>query len=155
MADEPNVPEARPHHPQPAWVKYVILTAIAVVLIILVQWAAGLRTESVRRDTFATAVDALSASLAQAMVEHNTSKLQSTVQRIADATGYQRITVTDEKGQVQCSTDRTLDGKTLEDLKDGPLKTAVSTRAGQMIGKRAIVLAGDTKVGGLEVVASL
>ena len=148
----PDIPAT--HHVQPAWVRYVILTTVFLILIILVYWSGGLRTEGVRRDTFGRGVDALSGSLAQALIERNDSKLQSTLQRIAAASGFDKVTVTDEAGLVQASTDRVMAGKVIEELKAGPMKSLVSNKGGHLVAHRAIVLAGDTRVGGLEVVAS-
>lgn len=147
MAGTPPPLDAKP---QPTWVRPFVLAGAVVVLLVLVQWAGTVRTEAVRRETFARGVDALSGALAQGLVEANSSKLQTTVQRIATESGYERVTVVNLAGAVVASTDR-LSPAVSEEY---PLKTKVVTDGSRLRAVRAIVLAGDTRVGGLEVVSS-
>lgn len=134
---------------QPSWVRPFVVAATAVVLLVAVQWAGTMRTEAVKRETFARGVDALSGALAQSLVEANPSKLQTTVQRIATESGYEKVTVVNLSGVVVASTDR----MSADNPSEYPLKTKVTVDGSRLRGIRAIVLAGDTRLGGLEVVS--
>jgi hypothetical protein len=145
MADESSAPKEKA---QPAWMKPVVIAGVALLLLVLVQWAGSQRTENVRLETFARGTDALSGALAQGLLENNAGKLQTTVQRIATESGYEKVTVTNLSGVVVASTDRIQ----ADIPADFPLKSKVTVDGNRLRAVRAIVLAGDTRLGGLEIV---
>lgn len=148
----PAVPEARSDKPLPSWVRTVVLAAILLLLIVTLQWTAERRVATVRQSAFAQTADAVSAAVAQQALLKGAA-LQTTAQRIAEAGHFDSVTITDEQGLVVATTDRTRDGQTVPALVQGPLAAKVEVREGRLVAHRAVVLAGDTRVGGLELVA--
>ena len=148
----PPVPETSPKGVLPTWVRSVAFAAIFLSLVVMLQWAAERRVAAVRQESLAQAADAVSAAVAQQVLMKEAA-LQTTTRRVAEAGGFDSVTLTDEKGVVIATTDRTREGQTVSELAPGPLTARVQLRSGRLVVHRAVVLAGETRVGGLELVA--
>lgn len=159
MADETQTPppldaadDSKPPKTLPKWLRAPVMVAVGLFLLFVLQWAHNARIAMIRAEVFGRSVDALSASLADDMLQPDPIKMERKLTRIALASGYSRISVTDSNGQVIATTDNTQRSIVIPGLKALVPITRPTKAEGKLTGIRSIVLAGDTSLGGLEVV---
>ncbi|MBS1709163.1 MAG: hypothetical protein JSS65_10645 [Armatimonadetes bacterium] len=152
MSEEQAAPVEK--KPMPSWLRQLILACVAVLIIMLVFWSATLRMEGVRRKELSRGVDAVSSLLTASILERKPDKMRQTLQTLAAAGGYEKVTVTDQTGAVLASTDRTVDGKTIAELSGAPTPAKLRLDQGRYVIVRAINLGEGNAIGGLEVVVA-
>ncbi|HRJ28080.1 MAG TPA: hypothetical protein PLO61_11310 [Fimbriimonadaceae bacterium] len=142
----------RPSKPMPGWMRWAIVGAVILITFLLQGWMGDRRTEAARRDAFLQGVRGLSAALVQPMLQRDSARLQRTLEQIASAGPYSVVVVTDARGLVVASTDRTLENKTLDSLRRPPIQSPKFERLSDRIrAETAIVIGGDNVLGGLRV----
>lgn len=135
----------------PRKARVFLLTGVALALLAIVAWSGSVAGERRRLEEAKRGVTALSRALVPVVLERDNLKARQLLVAVAEQAGYEKITLTDRGGIVLASTDRTEDGKILSGMQDPPLAAEARVIAGQTVVRRAVVIAGETKVGGLEV----
>jgi len=145
--------EIRPTLLNPQYRRYIIATGIVVVLLTLTSWVGAIRTNSARVDTFRSATSALAASLRPDLMDANSQRTDSgrirlgpLVTNVAKAGGYRVVTMTDENGKVLASTDKNLEGSSL-DTNGYPTETTFVGRTPSGLKAASPILLGDTVIG--------
>lgn len=131
----------------------IVMAAIALALLALIVFASNYRTEQVRRAELARNVDAMSEALEPTLLTADRDKIGRVLQDIARAGDYVAVTYADNRGTVVASTDAMKRGIKSEALRKAPIKAEVKSEKGRIIVRRAIILAGDTRFGNLEIIA--
>lgn len=150
----PSVPESKPEHKKtelPAWARPLIFFGAGIVLAGLVGWSSLISAEGKKRESIARSVDALAETMPEYFIQRSFTKIERMVTKVVDSAGYETVTVTDPQGKVIASSNRAMSGKDIGDLKNSITKARLGTDGDVYVIRRSIFLAGDTKLGGLEV----
>jgi hypothetical protein len=156
MSEEmaPPAPEAEPSQAKAVdpRLRPIILAAIGIFLLLLVAWGGNLRVNQTRISELERSVNALSEAIEPTVLVGDHAKLERLATDIAKAGGYREVTIADNAGQIIATTNATRQGKKSEALRVATSKAKAEKQDGQIKIRRAIVLAGDTRYGNLEVV---
>jgi hypothetical protein len=143
--------------PSPA-LRQIAMAAIALVLIALVSVALEIQARGRERAALGKGLDSLGATLVVPLLEarsvvntNRAARLQPLVEGIAEAGGYESVTLTDADGAVLATTDTRLKGQVVEPLKSAPEKAAVGDADGAIQADRAIVGPGGERLGAVRV----
>lgn len=155
MSEEPestqSVTESHPK-PQSPYLRPIVMTAVAIVLLMIVAWGGNMRTHQAKIAEIERSVDALSEAIEPSVLDRNPSKLDRTLLSIAEAGNYKSVSYTDSSGMVISTTDGVRKGKRYEELANCPVKAKATNEKGSIVIRRAVILAGDTRLGNIEVV---
>jgi hypothetical protein len=161
MENEPaalTTPESPTPPPSPTGLdprmRSVILTAMVMALMAVLVWSGNLRAEQTKVAELERAADALSEAIEPSMIADTNLKLERLVIDIATAANYREVSLADNSGKITASTNQTRIGKKSEALKLAPIKAKANLETGQIKVRRAIILAGDTRYGNLEVIVA-
>jgi len=152
MSDEQTAPADK--KPMPKWLRQMVLALICLLIIVLVFWSAMLRMEGVKRKELSRGVDAVASLLTQSLLERKPDKLRQTIESVATAGHYDRITVTDAQGAVIASTDRTVEGTARPEMVKASTPAQTDLKQGRYVVTRAVNLGEGNMIGAVEVVVA-
>lgn len=136
------------------WGKVAIVAGILIVLMALLIWSLNRNANERYRQFFGRAVDGLAAAMQQNVIERNSSRTSSTLQRVVEAAGLESAAITDPTGTVIAASEPGLVGTRIAELSKPPTKAVVKEGDdGAFKGFRAIVLGTNNVIGGLMVVS--
>lgn len=139
MADESAQPTPNPtapieRKPLPVWARYVVAALIILTLLWLQSLAASRRVYAAEREATqegAAAVGALFAETRMAgSAQIDAGRITKLVDALRASGAYERVTFVAAGGQVVASTDKNLQGGTLQDLSKPPAKTEGRDQSG-------------------------
>ncbi len=129
------------------------LAGVALVLLALIVFATNYRFRQIRIAELERSVDALSEALEPTLLVSNNDKIERVIRDVATAGNYIAISYSDNSGHIVASTDSMKRGIKSEELRQAPTKAKAINVRGRIVVRRAVILAGDTRFGNLEVVA--
>ena len=135
----------------PAWGRPVIFFGAGLLLAGLVGWSSLISAEGKKRESIARSVDALAETMPEYFIQRSFTKIERMVTKVVDSAGYETVSVTDPQGKVIASSNRAMSGKDIGELKNSITKARLGTDGDVYVIRRSIFLAGDTKLGGVEV----
>ena len=151
--DEQREPQAQPKSKAfDPRLRSLILAAIGILLLVIVAWGGSLRTNQMRIAELERSVDALSEALEPSVLSEDTRKLERLVTDIAKAGGYREVSIADNGGKIIATTNSARLGQKSEAMRVSTNKAVAQKKDGQIKIRRAIILAGDTRYGNVEVV---
>lgn len=158
MAEESN---AKSPTSNPRVVQISALLAGILTIAILV-WIQGVRMGVVKRSAFAKGIDGLAAALAIPVLEtssqrfeNRTDRLQKTIESIQRSGQFQSLVVVDGNGVVLATTDTSLKGQTVLEMKDMKSPSKVKEVDSIIEVSAPIIGDGGTAIGALRVRAKL
>lgn len=142
--------------PLPMPIRLTIAAGIVILLIVIVGWAGVANAKSQRRDAFSQGVTALGASLTESVLlsDRDRAKTGQLLQRIATEAGYSSISLTDGRGKIFASTDRTMENQDLPDFAKVSTETVVRTVNGKWVATRGVYLGSNNRIGAIQVTLS-
>lgn len=148
----PAPPESdSPKKGMSAQMRGIIMAGMTVVLLIIVVFGANMRTEQTRITELERSVDALSEALEPIVLADTGDKLQRTLVDIAKAGNYKEVSVADNSGKIIATTNAARLNTMSEAMKIATNKAKSQNKEGVTVVRRAIILAGDTRFGNLEI----
>ena len=129
----------------------VILTGLSLLLILILFTAANLRTQQARTFELERSVDAMSEALEPNVLTDVPDKLDRLLIDIAKAGKYKEVSIADNSGKIIASTNSARKNTVSEAMRVATDQAKAQFKDGEIIIRRAIILAGDTRYGNLEI----
>ncbi|QYK53884.1 MAG: hypothetical protein KF824_03085 [Fimbriimonadaceae bacterium] len=155
MSDEAESTQSvtEPHpKPQSPYLRPIVMTAVAIILLMIVAWGGNMRTHQAKIAEIERSVDALSEAIEPTVLNNDPARLSRALLSIAEAGKYKSVTYSDNSGKILASTDQVRLGKKSDEMAKSPQKAKATNEKGSVVVRRAVILAGDTRLGNIEVV---
>lgn len=147
---DPPAPESATT--QPTFMRPLIMTVVVILLLMITVWAGGMRANQARIAEIERSVNALSEAIEPTALQNDTAKLNRVLLDIAEAGKYRAVTYANNAGTIIATTDAVRMDKSSKELAKAPATAKASTENGMIVVRRAVILAGDTRLGNIEVV---
>ncbi|MFM9873622.1 MAG: hypothetical protein ACKVQS_09190 [Fimbriimonadaceae bacterium] len=129
----------------------IIMAGMTIILLIVVIFGANIRTEQTRISELERSVDAMSEAIEPNVLTDSPDKLQRLLTDIAKAGNYKEVSVSDNAGKIIATTNSARLGTQSDAMKVSTKKAKAVDKDGTLVIRRAIILAGDTRYGNLEI----
>ena len=150
-AAEPQIPESPKQRTLDPKYRGIIMAGLVIVLLIAVIFGANMRTQQARTSELERSVDAMSEALEPNVLTDVPDKLDRLLIDIAKAGKYKEVSVADNSGKIIASTNSARKNTTSEAMRVATDQAKAQFKDGEIIIRRAIILAGDTRYGNLEI----
>lgn len=128
------------------------MTLIVVLLLIAMAWGGGMRANQAKIAEVERSADAMSEAIESIALGNDFDKLDKVLLDIADAGKYSSVSYSDNTGKILATTDSVRRGKKSEAMAKSPEKAKAITENGRLVVRRAVILAGSTRFGNIEIV---
>lgn len=129
----------------------VIMAVMTILLFVIVVFSSNVRVKQTRIAELERSVDAMSEALEPSVLIDSHDKIQRTLTDVAKAGNYKEVSVSDNSGKIIATTNSARLNTESIAMKEATNKAKAQVRDGQVIIRRAIILAGDTRYGNLEI----
>lgn len=146
-----SVTEPHPK-PQSPYLRPIVMTLIVIFLLMITAWGGNMRANQAKIAEIERSVDALSEAIEPTVLNNDPARLSRTLLSIAEAGKYKSVTYSDNGGKILATTDQVRLGKTSEAMAKSPQKAKATNENGSIVVRRAVILAGDTRLGNIEVI---
>ncbi len=147
----PSTPESEKSKHMTPQLRGIIIAAMVIVLLVVVIFGANLRTSQTRVAELERSVDAMSEALESNVLTDSPEKLQRILTDVAKAGNYREVSVADNSGKIIATTNSARLATQSDAMKISTNKAKAQKRDGVIIIRRAIIVAGDTRYGNLEI----
>lgn len=127
------------------------MALIVVLLLAAVVFGSNQRVSQARVAELERMTDAMSEALESNVLADPSDKLERILTDMARAGEFKEISVADNSGKIMASTNAARKGTQSDAMKVSTNKARAERRDGLIIVRRAIILAGDTRFGNLEI----
>lgn len=129
----------------------VIMAGMVIILLIVVIFGANQRTKQTKIAELERSVDALSEAVEPNVLTDVPDKLNRLLVDIARAGNYREVSIADNSGKIIATTNTARQGTTSEAMRVATGNAKAQFKDGMIVIRRAIILAGDTRYGNLEI----
>lgn len=125
---------------------------VGLVLLALLYYAVSASGEARRLRAMEEGVDGLTKALNPLLIKGDKGQLLQVINQISEAADYSKMTITDDKGKVLASTDRSLDFAVMKELTKAPLEAKATKSNGKVVLTRAMTLGKNNVIGAIQIV---
>lgn len=143
-------PATQPNPAMPLNARLAVFVAIILFLFMLQYTANGCARESIKMSWLGRTTSAVAAAVAPAVDEGNQVRVRRMLEEVAKDARFAAITVTDPAGKVLASTDRMMQDRVLDSMKDAPDLPRILRQDGRLVSVRTVNL-GGAKVGAIRI----
>jgi len=135
-------------------IRIAIAAGIVILLLVVVAWAGSMNAKGQRREAFGQGVTALSAALTESVLlsDRDQEKTSKLLERIATDAGYTSISLSNGRGKIFASTDRTKLNQDFPDFDRVSSETNIRNDGGSWVASRGVYLGSNNRIGGIEVI---
>jgi uncharacterized membrane protein affecting hemolysin expression len=147
----PPAPESNESKRMDPRLRSVIIAALTLLLFIIVIFSSNVRANQIQISELERSVDAMSEALEPNVIADSPEKLQRIITDVAKAGNYKEVSVSDNSGKIIATTNSARLGTQSPAMKVSTKKAKAEMKDGTVVVRRAIILAGDTRYGNLEI----
>jgi uncharacterized membrane protein affecting hemolysin expression len=147
----PPAPESNESKRMDPRLRSVIIAALTLLLFIIVIFSSNVRANQIRISELERSVDAMSEALEPNVIADSPEKLQRIITDVAKAGNYKEVSVSDNSGKIIATTNSARLGTQSPAMTVSTKKAKAEMKDGTVVVRRAIILAGDTRYGNLEI----
>lgn len=129
----------------------IAMATLVVALLAAVVFGANVRVRQAKVMELERMTDAMSEALEPSILSQSPEKLQRILVDMAKAGELQEVSVADNSGKIIASTNAARVGTQSDALKTATSSAKAESRDGSVVVRRAVILAGDTRFGNLEI----
>jgi uncharacterized membrane protein affecting hemolysin expression len=147
----PPAPESNESKRMDPRLRSVIIAALTLLLFIIVIFSSNVRANQIQISELERSVDAMSEALEPNVIADSPEKLQRIITDVAKAGNYKEVSVSDNSGKIIATTNSARLGTQSPAMTVSTKKAKAEMKDGTVVVRRAIILAGDTRYGNLEI----
>lgn len=129
----------------------VAMAVLVVALLAAVVFGANMRVRQAKFSELERMTDAMSEALEPSVLSQSPEKLQRILVDMAKAGELQEVSIADNSGTIIATTNSARVGTKSDAMKNATGSAKAESRNGSVVVRRAVILAGDTRFGNLEI----